>query len=152
MIVSYAGDFNDVAKQYDTVVKLKFLHDKDAKKCMAMQERLLQSSTQPRPIVFRSKKQRHHEVFFKESEYPGENEVFHCFVGLPSDHDKNHFMSAEMKIMDVARYEHFDNHEYPEKSSFFLYGDKENVFLFHIPSRSPDFFQVISKLTLIVHW
>ena len=111
---------------------------------MAMQEKLLQSSTQPQPIVFRSKKQKHHDVFFKESEYAGENEVFHCFVGLPSDHDKHHFMSAEMKIIDVARYEHFDHHEYPENSSYFMYGDKENAFLFHIPSRSPDFFQVLN--------
>lgn len=39
VIVSYVGDFNDVAKQYETLVKLKFLHDKDAKKYIAMQEK-----------------------------------------------------------------------------------------------------------------
>ncbi|KAJ7389684.1 hypothetical protein OS493_029576 [Desmophyllum pertusum] len=143
VIASYVGDFNDVAKQYDTVVKLKFLHDKDAEQYIAMQEKLLQSSTEPRPIVFRSIRQRHHDVFFKESKYPGENEEFHCFVGLPSDNDNNYFMSAKMNIVDVPRYEHFDNHEYHKNSSYFMYGDKENVFLFHIPCRSPDFFQVI---------
>lgn len=132
-----------MAKQYETVVKLQFLHDKDAKKYMAMQEKLQQSSTHPRPIVFRSKKQRHHDVFFKESEYAGEHEMFQCFVGLPADYERNHFMSAEMKIVDIPRYEHFDDQEYPENSSYFMYGDKENVFLFHVPSRSPDFFQMI---------
>ena len=143
MIASYVGDFNDVAKQYDNVVKLKFLHDKEAEKYIAMQEKLLKSSTEPQPIVFRSKKQRLHEVFFEESEYAGEKEKFDCFVGLPSDDDKNPFMSVKMKIADVPRYDHFDKGDYPDHSSYFMYGDKKSVFLFHIPTKSPDFFQVI---------
>ena len=146
VIAYYVGNFKEVAKQYDTVVKLKFLSDKDAEKYISMQKKLLQSGTEPQPIVFRSKKQRIHDVFFEKSEYAGEKEKFDCFVGLPSDNDKNPFMSPKMKIIDVPRYEHFDNDEYPESGSYFMYGDKKITFLFHIPTKSPDFFQVNSNL------
>jgi len=143
VIASYVGDFNDVAKQYDTVVKLQFLHEKDAEKYIAMQEKLLRSSEEPQPIVFRSKMDKHHDVFFEKSEYAGEREKFDCFVGLPSDNDNNPFMTVKMKIADVARYQHFDKGDYPDASTYFMYGDKKSVFLFHIPTKSPDFFQVL---------
>lgn len=143
MIASYVGDFNDVAKQYDTVVKLQFLQDTDAEKYIAMQKNLPRSNKGPQPIVFRSKEDKHHDVFFEKSEYPGENKKFDCFVGLPSDHDNNPFMTVEMKIADVARYQHFDKGDYPDTSTYFMYGDKNSVFLFHIPTKSPDFFQVL---------
>lgn len=86
--------------------------------------------------------QRLHDVLFEKSDYAGEKEKFDCFVGLPSDDDKNPFMSPKMKIMDVPRYEHFDNDDYPEDSSYFMYGDKTTAFLFHIPTKIPDYFQV----------
>lgn len=143
VIASYVGDFKDVAKQYDTLVKLQFLHDKDTEKYTAMQEKLLQSGNEPQPIVFRSKKDKHHDVFFEKSEYAGEKEKFDCFVGLPSDNDNNPFMTVKMKIADVARYQHFDKGDYPDASTYFMYGDKKSVFLFHIPTKSPDFFQVL---------
>ena len=142
MIAYYVGNFKEASRQYDTVVKLKFLSDKDAKNYTSMQKKLLQSGTEPQPIVFRSKKQRLHDVYFEESEYAGEKESFDCFVGLASDGDKNPFMNPKMKIMDVPRYEHFDNDEYPESSSYFMYGDRKSAFLFHIPTMSPDYFQV----------
>ncbi|KAJ7356273.1 hypothetical protein OS493_026030 [Desmophyllum pertusum] len=143
VIASYVGDFNDTGKQYDSAVKLKFIHDKDAEKFISMQEKLLKSTTEPQPIVFRSKKQRHHDVFFDKSEYAGEKEKFDCFVGLPSDQDKDPFMTVKMRIADVPRYQYFDNGDYPDNCSYFMYGDKKSVFLFHIPTKSPDFFQVI---------
>lgn len=143
VIAYYVGDFNEVPKQYDNVVKLKFINDKAAEKYITMQTKLMQESTHPQPIIFRSKgKQKLHDVFFEESDYAGEKEKFDCFVGMPSDDDKNSFMSPKMKVVDVPRYEHFDNDDYPESSSYFMYGDKKNVFLFHIPTKSPDFFQV----------
>ena len=152
MIAYYVGDFNKGPKQYDTVVKLKFLSDKDAEKYISMQTKLLQSSTEPQPIVFRSKKQRLHDVFFEKSEYAGEKEKFDCFVGLPSDDDKSPFMTAKMKIMDVPRYEHFDDDDYPESCSYFMYGDKKSAFLFHIPTKNPDFFQVNASYELYISW
>lgn len=48
-----------------------------------------------------------------------------------------------MKVLDVPQYEHFDDEEYPESSSYFMYGDKKDAFLFHIPTKNPDFLQVI---------
>lgn len=146
VIAYYAGDFSKVSKQYETVVKLKFLSNKDAEQFNNTQKKLLRLSTDPQPIVFRSKEQRLHDVFFKDTGYSGELEEFDCFVGLPSDDNSNPFMSANMKIVDVPRYEHFDNNEYHEHSSYFMYGDKESVFLFHVPTKSPDFFQVIMLL------
>jgi len=143
VIAYYVGDFNKVPKQYETIVKLKFLSNKDVEKYINMQAKLMKSSVEPQPIVFRSKEQRLHDVFFKDTGYSGELEEFDCFVGLPSDDDDNPFMSANMKIMDVPRYEHFDNHEYLEHSSYFIYGDKDSVFLFHVPTKSPDFLQVV---------
>lgn len=145
VIAYYMGDFNKVPKQYETIVKLKFLSNKDVDKYINMQAKLMKSSAGPQPIVFRSKEQRLHDVFFKDTGYSGELEVFDCFVGLPSDDDDNPFMSANMKIMDVPRYEHFDNHEYLEHSSYFIYGDKDSVFLFHVPTKSPDFLQVYKR-------
>ena len=46
-------------------------------------------------------------------------------------------MTAYMYVVDVPQYEHFDDDEYPEFLSYFLYGDK-----FHIPTKNPDFLQV----------
>ena len=143
MIAYYVGDFKRVPKQYDAIVKLKFMCDKDAQKYITTQKMLLKWNV-PQPIVFRSKKQRLYDVFFKNTGYSGELEEFDCFIGLPSDNSNHPLMSPNMKIMDVPRYKHFDNHEFPEHSSYFMYGDKENVFLFHIPTKSLDFFQVIT--------
>ena len=143
MIACYVGDFNRVPKQYEAIVKLKFVRNKDAEKYIATQKKLSKWNDVPQPIVFRSKQQRLHDVFFKDTGYSGELEEFDCFIGLPSDNRNHPFMCPNMKIIDVPRYEHFDNHEFPEHSSYFMYGDKNNVFLFHIPTKSPDFFQVI---------
>ena len=144
VIACYMGDFNNAPKQYDTVVKLRFESEDDANHYLSKQKELLQCSKQPPPIVFRSKKKRLHDVFFEESDYAGERETFHCFVGLPASDDDNHhpFLKAKMRIMDVPRYEHLDEDEYPEYSSYFMYGDQTNTFLFHIPTKNSDFFQV----------
>ena len=146
VIACYIGDFNNAPKQYDTVVKLRFESEDDANQYLSKQKELLQCSQQPPPIVFRSKKKRLHDVFFEESDYAGERETFHCFVSLPASDDDNHhpFLKANMRIIDVPRYEHLDEkeYEYPEYSSYFMYGDQTNTFLFHIPTKNPDFFQV----------
>ncbi|KAJ7356263.1 hypothetical protein OS493_026020 [Desmophyllum pertusum] len=52
-------------------------------------------------------------------------------------------MTANMKVLDVPQYEHFDDDEYPESSSYFMYGDKKDAFLFHIPTKNPDFLQIV---------
>ena len=142
VIACYVGDFNRVQKQYEAIVKLKFMHDRDAEKYITTEKKLLKENGARKPIVFRSKRQRLHDVFFKDTGYSGELEEFDCFIGLPSDNSNHPFMSPKMKIIDVPRYEHFDNHESPEQSGYFMYGDMKNVFLFHIPAKSSDFYQV----------
>jgi len=57
-------------------------------------------------------------------------------------------MTANMKVQDVPQYEHFDDEEYPESSSYFMYGDRKDAFLFHIPTKNPDFLQVIIFVNL----
>ena len=60
-------------------------------------------------------------------------------------------MTADMKVQDVPQYEHFDDEEYPESSSYFMYGDKKDAFLFHIPTKNPDFLQVIILMNELAH-
>ena len=143
VIVYYVGDFQSVPRQYEAIAKLKFMCNKDAEKYISAQKKLLKWNDVPQPIVFRSKRQKLHDVFFKDTGYSGELEEFDCFIGLPSDSSNHPFMCPNMKIIDVPRYEHFDNHEFSKHGSYFKYGDRDNVFLFHIPTKSPDFFQVI---------
>ena len=143
LIVYYAGNFKNVSKQYGTVATLKFNSESRADEYTTKQNALMRTSTEPQPIVFRSKANTSlHDVFFGESEYGDQQELFDCYVGMPS-HGSKPFMTANMKVFDVPQYDHFDDDEYPESSSYFMYGDKKNAFLFHIPAKNPDFLQVI---------
>ena len=142
VIACYVGDFNRVPNQYEAIVKLKFMCDRDAEKYIKTEKKLLKQISARKPIVFRSKRQTLHDVFFKDTGYSGELEEFDCFIGMPSDNSNHPFMSPKMKIIDVPRFEHFNNYESPEHSSYFMYGDTKNVFLFHIPAKSSDFYQV----------
>lgn len=144
MIVYYAGNFNNASKQYGTVATLKFNSKSQADEYTAKQDALMRTSTEPQPIVFRSKTNTTlHDVFFGESEYGDPEELFDCYVGMPS-HGNKPFLTANMKVQDVPQYEHFDDEEYPESSSYLMYGDKNDAFLFHIPTKNPDFLQVIT--------
>lgn len=142
VIVYYAGNFNNISKQYGTVATLQFDSDSQAKAYKSKQDSLMTTSAQPDSIVFRSKKSTLHDVFFGESEYGDKEEVFDLYIGLPS-HGSKPFMTANMKVVDVPQYEHFDDDEYPEFLSYFLYGDKKDAFLFHIPTKNPDFLQIV---------
>lgn len=145
LIACYAGNFQDTSKQYGTLAKLKFNSDSEAKDYTTKQDALMRTSTEPQPIVFRNQASSTlHDVFFGQSEYGDEQQLFDCYVGLPSRGSKP-FMTANMKVLDVPQYEHFDDDEYPESSSYFMYGDKKDAFLFHIPTKNPDFLQVKEK-------
>ncbi|XP_067020489.1 uncharacterized protein [Acropora muricata] len=143
VLACYVGDFREAAKQYEAVVKLQFGSDDDANEFVSKQAQLLKSNKQcSPPIVFRSNtKTRLHDVVYEESKFADYKETLHCFVGLSGDYHP--FLTAKMKIVDVPRYVHFDVAEYPKCISYFMYGDAENVFLFHFPTKSPDFFQVV---------
>lgn len=120
VIVYYAGNFSNASKQYGTVATLKFNFEKQAKEYKEKQDALLKTSIDPQPIVFRSKANTTlHDVLFGDSKYGDDSEKFDCFVGLATDQSKP-FMSADMKVLDVPQFEHFDDEEYPEFSSFFM--------------------------------
>lgn len=145
VIVYYAGNFSNVSKQYGTVATLKFNFEEQAKEYKEKQDALFKKSTEPKPIVFRSKANTTlHDVLFGESEYGDDSEKFDCYVGLLTDQSKP-FMSANMKVFDVPQFEHFDDEEYPEFGSFFMYGNEKSAFLFHIPTKKPDFLQVLNS-------
>ena len=53
-------------------------------------------------------------------------------------------MTTDMKIVDVPRYDHFDKADdlYPDNATYLLYGDVGNAYLFHTPTKDPDYLQV----------
>ena len=69
-----------------------------------------------------------------------------CFAGIPTE-GKQAFMTTSVKVVDVARFDHFDlgATAYPEKSKYFLYGNNRKAYISHIPTMKPDFLQVSNK-------
>ncbi|XP_057310436.1 L-tyrosine decarboxylase-like [Hydractinia symbiolongicarpus] len=61
----------------------------------------------------------------------------------------NKICDVTMKVDEVFRYFHLESlqaseHiEYPEHQKYFLYGDTKRAFISHVPTKSPDFHQVI---------
>lgn len=53
-------------------------------------------------------------------------------------------MRTKIRVVDVTRFDHFDlnDRKYPDKSTYFIYGDKGKAFISHIPAKNPDFLQV----------
>ena len=90
-----------------------------------------------------TEKKRLHHLLFNDSEEERLGEKFDFFVGLPTDSSVP-FMTANMKIVDVPRYDHFDraDDQYPDNATYVMYGDVGNAFLFHIPTMDPDYLQV----------
>ena len=90
-----------------------------------------------------TEKKRLHHLLFNDSEEERLSEKFDFFVGLPTDSSVP-FMTADMKIVDVPRYDHFDraDDQYPDDATYVMYGDVANAFLFHIPTMDPDYLQV----------
>ena len=66
-----------------------------------------------------------------------------CYQGI-LDEGKVFLSNIKLRVVDLARYDHFDYTAIhaPVISTFFLYGDKKNAYITHIPSRNLDFLQV----------
>ena len=86
-----------------------------------------------------------HELLIKEFEEGNTGLVFHadCYQGMP-DEGSLFLSDIKLKVVDLARYDHFDYTAIhaPLTSTFFLYGDKKNAYISHIPNRNLDFLQV----------
>ena len=143
LYVYYAGNFNQAQRKYFVVAKFSFTSDDD----MATFKQKSESGSSP--IVLRSslqqdkKKKSLHDLLFNDSEETRESEKFDFYVGLPAATSEP-FMTADMKIVDVPRYDHFDkaDDDYPENATYILYGDTTNAYLFHAPTKFPDYLQV----------
>ena len=73
-----------------------------------------------------------------------------CYQGMP-DVGKVFLSNIKLKVVDLARYDHFDYTAIhaPVISTFFLYGDKKNAYITHIPNKNLDFIQVSLQYTSI---
>ncbi|KAJ7356280.1 hypothetical protein OS493_026039 [Desmophyllum pertusum] len=140
VFVSYAGNFKQTQHQYFAVARFRFLSDDD----VATFNATVQKST---PIVLRniqSEPKRLHDLLFNDSDEERLSEKFDFFVGLPTESSVP-FMTADMKIVDVPRYDHFDvaDDQYPDSATYILYGDVGNAYLFHTPTKDPDYLQIV---------
>lgn len=141
IFVCYAGNFQQIQHQYFTVARFRFLSDED------MATFVQKSESGSAPIGLRSsaqaEKKRLHDLLFNDSEEERLSEKFDFFVGLPAD-GSTPFMTADMKIVDVPRYDHFDraDDQYPDNATYVMYGDVGNAYLFHTPTKDPDYLQV----------
>lgn len=126
LYVCYAGNFNQAQAQrrYFVVAKFSFTSDDD----MATFKQKSESGSSP--IVLQSSLQQDkkslHDLLFNDSEETRESEKFDFYVGLPAATSEP-FMTADMKIVDVPHYDHFDkaDDDYPENATYILYGDNQ---------------------------
>lgn len=141
IFVCYAGNFKQTVREYFAVARFRFLSDDDVATFNTTVEK---SGSESTPIVLRNlqnEPKRLHDLLFNDS---GEEQLsvkFDFFVGLDSGAP---FMTADMKIVDVPRYDHFDKADdlYPENATYLMYGDVGNAYLFHTPIKDPDYLQV----------
>lgn len=141
IFVCYAGNFKQTVRQYFVAARFRFLTDNDVATFNTTAEK---SSSEPTPIVLRNlqtEPKRLHDLLFNDSGEERPSLKFDFFVGLESNAP---FMTADMKIVDVPRYDHFDkaDDQYPENATYLLYGDVGNAYLFHTPTKDPDYLQV----------
>lgn len=142
IFVCYAGDFKQTQHQYFAVARFRFLSDDDvATFNQTVKESGINEST---PIVLRNlqtEPKRLHDLLYNDSEEERLSEKFDFFVGLDSSVP---FMTADMKVVDVPRYDHLDkaDDQYPDNATYLLYGDIDLAYLFHTPTKDPDYLQV----------
>lgn len=142
VFVCYAGNFKQAQLQYSAIARFRFLSDED------MATFVKTSESESQPIVLRNTlskdKRRLHDLLFDDSEGSRLSEKFDFYVGLPSESSVS-FMTADMKIVDVPRYDHFDraDDQYPDNATYVLYGDVGNAYLFHTPTKDPDYLQIV---------
>jgi len=141
IFVCYAGNFNQTVRQYFAVARFRFVSDDDVATFNTTVEK---SGCESTPIVLRNlqnEPKRLHNLLFNDSEGERPSTKFDFFVGLDSN---TPFMTADMKIVDVPRYDHFDKADdlYPENATYLLYGDVGNAYLFHTPTKDKDYLQV----------
>ena len=137
IFVCYVGNFNQLQRQYFAVARFRFTSDEDVR---TFEDK---SSTTSKPIVLRSSQKKIlHNVLYNDT--GSLEEEFDFYEGLPTDSSKPFMLKRKMKVVDVPRYDHFDkaDDQCPEFATYILYGDIGNAYLFHSPTKDPDYLQV----------
>ena len=137
IFVCYVGNFNQLQRQYFAVARFRFTSNEDVR---TFEDK---SSTTSKPIVLRSSlKKILHNVLYNDT--GSLEEEFDFYEGLPTDSSKPFMLKRKMKVVDVPRYDHFDkaDDQYPGSATYILYGDVGNAYLFHSPTKDPDYLQV----------
>lgn len=142
VFVCYAGSFSQTQHQYFSVARFKFHSEADV---ATFSDALQKAGDQP--VVMQNLKnepKKLHDLLFNDSGEKSETIKFDFFVGLPSG-THGPFMTADMEIKDVPRYDHFDkaDKEYPEYATYVMYGNLNDAYLFHIPTKDPDYLQIV---------
>ena len=141
IFVCYVGNFSQhqPQRQYFAVARFRFLSEED----LAIFEGRASGNDPKKPIVLRScKKKGLHDLLYNVTGTL--EEEFNFYEGLPTESSEPFMKRRKMKIVDVPRYDHFDkaDDQYPEFATYILYGDVGNAYLFHSPTKDPDYLQV----------
>ena len=142
--VCYAGNFNQSQHQYFAVARFKFISGTDV---ATFNDTVKNAGAQPMVIRnLKSEPKKLHDLLFNDSEETRDSVKFDFFVGFPTETSKP-VMTADMKIVDVPRYDHFDkaDDQYPENATYVMYGNVADAYLFHIPTKDPDYLQVCQR-------
>ena len=110
---------------------------------MAIFEGRASGNDPKKPIVLRSCEQKGlHDLLYNDTGTL--DEEFNFYEGLPTESSEPFMKRRKMKIVDVPRYDHFDkaDDQYPEFATYILYGEVGNAYLFHSPTKDPDYLQV----------
>lgn len=142
IFVCYAGNFSQTQHRYFSVARFKFHSEADV---ATFNDAVQKAGDQP--VVMQNLKtepKKLHDLLFNDSEEKRETVKFDFFVGLPSGIIRP-FMTADMEIKDVPRYDHFDkaDEQYPEVATYVMYGNLNDAYLFHIPTKDPDYLQIV---------
>ena len=135
------GSFRQTQHQYFSVARFKFHSEADV---ATFNDTVQKAGDQP--VVMQNLKSELrvlHDLLFNDSGKKEKTVKFNFFVGLPNGNNEP-FMTADMEIKDVPRYDHFDkaDDQYPDVATYVMYGDLNDAYLFHYPTKYPDYLQV----------
>jgi len=134
LFIDYVPCFDKMQNQYHVVLTVKLNNQNDIKKLKKQQDDCTD------------------ETFFVQSKCPikmmelvrnGEKMEFLVFKG------KSKLFEVSFVVDEVFRFNHLENKKaskhinYPEHQTYYLYGDEKNAFISHVPTKYPDFHQVV---------
>lgn len=142
------GNFRQTQHQYFSVARFKFHSEADV---ATFNDTVQKAGDQPVMMQnLKSEPRVLHDLLFNDPGEKRETVKFNFFVGLPNGNNEP-FMTADMEIKDVPRYDHFDkaDDQYPDVATYVMYGDLKDAYLFHYPTKYPDYLQVSHRRDIL---